>query len=302
MKKAQSGFAHLGLIILILLVGGIVGVTGWTVLVKQRDTNNQLQGVDKSADSSQPRPEDITAAVKSYYASKFTLLDQEKNSQPKKGEMGVSLHKYSPIYKVEGFGFYSNYDGGSTLYLVRSTSDYNESEALPRRVDVEVRQKIVQIYEDFGLKRDITLGNKDDGTETDYYFGKGLVCSVPGANSAISSSSASCGLVSEYREAAAKIEPLADLLPNLGPDTVLNGLKITDSKVPGYKTATLNQGGANSFGGSSALFYRKPSGQWFYFLNTQMQLPCSSFTTEDLRNAYKGVGCFGPNTESLTVQ
>ncbi len=84
--------------------------------------------------------------------------------------------------------------------------------------------------------------------------------------------------------------------------------KVVASKTPGYATLDLGVSGVTDqgeygMGGSAQLFYQMPDKSWHYFTGTQNILPCTSFSTPDLKKAYLGHGCYdtATNNEKATV-
>lgn len=303
-KKRNILIAIIGVVIVLALGAGL----GYAFFVaKDAQGSAQQSQVAQDDNSSeqenqQLQPEDVTAKIKDTYASTYTLLNLDDNSQPKSNEISIRISKQAPAYKAEGYDFYTDYDGGSKIELVSSDADSTGS-GLPKTADTTIRSDIAGIYTDFGLKKTETLGDTSMGNTIDFYIGKGLVCTIETPTAAVSTNTASCGLVASYDDAAAKVKPFADALPSATGLTVLSGLKISDSQVSGYQNATLNQSELGGAGGSVALFYKKDAGVWAYFANTQQALSCSKYDTVDLRSAFKGDSCYlDSGTGMSTVQ
>ena len=303
-KKRNILIAIIGVVIVLALGAGL----GYAFFVaKDAQGSAQQSQVAQDDNSSeqenqQLQPEDVTAKIKDTYASTYTLLNLDDNSQPKSNEISIRISKQAPAYKAEGYDFYTDYDGGSKIELVSSDTDSTGS-GLPKTADTTIRSDIAGIYTDFGLKKTETLGDTSMGNTIDFYIGKGLVCTIETPTAAVSTNTASCGLVASYDDAAAKVKPFADALPSATGLTVLSGLKISDSQVSGYQNATLNQSELGGAGGSVALFYKKDAGVWAYFANTQQALSCSKYDTVDLRSAFKGDSCYlDSGTGMSTVQ
>lgn len=303
-KKRNILIAIIGVVVVLALGVGI----GYAFFASKDAQGGDQQSQTAQGDSSseqenqQLQPEDVTAKIKDTYASTYTLLNLDDNSQPKSNEISIRISKQAPAYKAEGYNFYTDYDGGSKIELVSSDADSTGS-GLPKTADRTIRSDIAGIYTDFGLKKTETLGDTNTGNTIDFYTGKGLVCTIETPTAAVSTNTASCGLVASYNDAAAKVKPFADALPSATGLTVLSGLKISDSQVSGYQNATLNQSELGGAGGSVALFYKKDAGAWTYFINTQQALLCSKYNTVDLQNAFKGDTCYPDSgTGMSTVQ
>ncbi len=301
-KKSKKGLIlTIAGLILVLLIGVGIGYLLFTKAMPkaQKDTSQksveEAPVVQKTPDLT---PEDVITKIKSTYAAKYTLLDLEKNNQPKEGEMSVRLSQESPAYKAEGYNFYTSYDGGSTLMMMLydPSTDYE----LPTEGDTTLRTEIAGIYVDFGLEKKESRSNTGDNI--DVYLGKGLICTIESPSAPASGSGASCGSIEAYSAAAAKAKPFVDILPDATSSTIISGLKISDSKVSDYQTAQASIGSVGGFGGYAALYYKKDPGAWKFFTGTQQTLLCSSYNTTDLRNAYKGERCYVDSTHEGTVK
>lgn len=296
MGNNKNGFGVLEVLIVVVVIG-LVGVLGWTFLNAQKDV------ADDSGQTAtvQLKPEDVTAKLKNNWEAKYTLLNLDENNQPKEGELSVRVYESSPAYKVDGYDFYVSYNGGSGIYVVPhnpNPKDYN----YPKTADTALRNEIADVFQDFGLSKTGTLGEKDTGTETDVYTGEGLICTIEPPTAPTSSNTGMCGLISAYPAAAEEIKPMTDVIPGVSSSTAFGALKVTDSPVSGYQKANLGMGDINGFSGSIALLYRKDSGPWQYFKNVQNSLPCSAYSTLDLRNAFNGEACGAADGSDATVK
>lgn len=260
-----------------------------------------IPATTKRPTSATLQPEDVTAKIIGNFSARYKLLNIDENNQPENGEVSIRLGKGSPAYKVEGFNYYVSYDGGSTLVVMPynpNPTDYH----FPKAADKALRTEMASVYTDFGLVKKESRGGSSDGPPSeDVYMGRGLICTVNPPTSPTSLNWASCGLVNAYKEAATRLQPFANVLPDFGQATILAGLKISDSQVSGYQKATLSQGFIGD-GGSVAHFYKKNTGAWVYFRSTQSTGNCSDYNTPDLRNAFKGDACYDNNNQSTTVQ
>lgn len=298
MQKNQKGFSVVEIIIALAIIG-LAGYLTWLYISKQ----NQAQTNNSTSDNTQTtlQPEDVTAKIKAKYASKYKLLNIDENNQPKEGEMSIRLSKFVPPYKTEGYAYYTDYEGGSSIDIMVGPAITGNG-TLPSQADVAIRTEVAAIYSEFGLSKTGKYGYGYDNNQTDVYTGKGLICTIEEPNAGTSSTGASCGLINKYKEMAEKLLPFSKVMKNVNQSSILRGLKIADSKVSGYQTAQISQGSLDMIGGSIALLYKKGDGTWTYFANAQQSLACSEFNSDDLRNAYKGEACFTANGESSTVQ
>ncbi|NDK08995.1 hypothetical protein EOM39_07205 [Candidatus Gracilibacteria bacterium] len=254
----------------------------------------------QQSSTSMIQPEDIIEKIKSNFKSKYILLNIDENNQPKINELSIRASGGSPIYKVDGFNFYTFYSSGATLDIMPhnpNPTDYK----YPKTNDSILRKEVASIYKDFGLSKTETIGDKENSTDKEIYIGNGVICSIETQTSTISSNTATCGLINKYKEEAERIKPLADMIPNASSSTIFGNLKITNSAVSGYQKASVSMGDING-GGSVALLYKKDSGSWMYFTNAQEPPLCSAYNTTVLKNAFKGDSCYGTNDQMSIVQ
>lgn len=282
----------IGVVALLLLVGA--GLS-WFFLMQPP----KAEPTPVTTEDTQLQPEEVTTKIKSELAKDYTVQDIAINNKPSAKEVSVRVEKISPAYKVDGYVYYNNYEGGSTMTILTSGSLANE---LPAASDQDTRVMIAKTYTDFGLTKQTTTGDTNQGSSIDAYTGKGLICTVESKESAISASTASCGLIANYADAAAKLGPLATALKVTDTDAYLSNLVIKDSKVAGYQHGSLAVGSIKGGGGARALLYKKGDAAWMYFKSTQDILQCSDFNTADLRSAFKGEPCIDSNTVETVVQ
>lgn len=308
MTKNEKGFSFFEALVVIAVVA-LIGMMTWFFIEKRKKTDNDNKEASSSSVLSSPqvsggdlKPEDIVDRVKSFYGSKYKLSSStEGHTMPDKGEMFLELISASPPYQVPGYKFRSRYDGGKTISLY----PYSESpiEYSPRKEDSTLREEVAKLYADSGLLKTESIGIPLEGTGTDIYVGKGVVCSIESPDSRISSTYAACGLISEYEIASKQIKPFADALPKVD-DTFIFGVpKITNSVASGYQKAQLDQ--HYTYGsGSLALFYRKIDSAWVYFKNSVQMANCSEYNNADLRSAFRGEPCYDDsnNWATSTVQ
>lgn len=299
--KKQQGF---GAIEVVVIVGAVMllGILGWVFWSKQQKANET--GITDSGNagvvnSEQLKPAALTPdgiieKVKAAFAADYKLVDAEKNSQPKKGELSIRQAKTPPVYQPDGFDFYTDYDGGATI-----TALSQDTGSLPSDTDTSLRKKVVKIYEAAGLSNTETRGSQEAGTEQHIYIGTDLLCSIEAPATAAAGVTASCGNLSSYKAAADKIKPIADALPDpIG--SVLTQLRIEDGS-DGYQRASVSQSDPSGIGGAVAVFYRKGNDGWKYFRHTQNALPCVVFSTNELKSAFKGAACYDDMSQKLST-
>lgn len=291
-KKAnRRPLMILAIIILLGLVG--YGVYAWQNNRVAQESSKQVE-VKKVA-VIQLKPEDVNAKIKSELAKQYAVLDAEKNNQPATGQVSIRSDKASPSYKVAGYMFYTDYSGGSSIYVVTAPGAKYEP---IKQTDKQVRQQIIDTYTSLGLKKIASRGAVSDGTASSDYEGKGVICVAYDVDNSSSDSSSICGLISAYPKSAATAKPLYEALPDKSDTTILSNVRIADSLVSGYQHAGAGIGYVHAFGGAYALFYKKGNNSWVYFKSTQEAIPCSDYSTADLRNAFKGEKCYDAATNS----
>lgn len=294
MIKNNFGFGFLP-VFLVFVALSVVSVAGWTVYNNQKVDKSVTDNKAQTATS----PEDVINKIESTYSTKYKIINTDQNNQPKQGEMSVRISKKSPIYKVEGFNFYNDYEGGSTIELLPGPTTTNP---LPSDADVAIRNETSEIYKSFGMTKSGTYGNQAEANELDVYTGVNIICTVEPARAPTNLNSASCGAIDQYKVTAEVLKPIAEVTPNLDDKTYFIDLKIENSQVSGYQRASLMTGKINDMGGGTALYYKKTSGQWKFFKETQSVLNCSNYSNNDLIFAFQGQSCYGSNGENLTVK
>ena len=130
-----------------------------------------------------------------------------------------------------------------------------------------------------------------------------LICQV-GASVKDTDVAVSCEAKATYEKELSTYLPFGIALLAADTDTsniVLSNPRIQASKTSGYQTATSNVSPYLGSGGSAALFYKKTSGDWHYLTSTQSELPCTTFSTTDSKNAFAGTPCYvdGSSVDSV---
>lgn len=266
-------------IILALVLVGSLGFIYFQNLIAQKTSDSDSQAKETII----LQPEDVTDKIGEYLSANFTVLtDDPYPNQLQQNEVAYySADEWTSAYKVSGYNFFTNFKGGSTF----SISTYIEGVDIPSANDEIIRGKIVNIYLDSGLSKDTANSSDDDNN---VYVGKGLVCSVTAVSAQYDPTYVSCGLLSDYENAAETVKSLADVRNA----TSVTRWSIQDSNTDGYQTA--------SYAGNNAevLLYKKYDGDWQYFTATQAGLDCSEYNTTDIINAYMGETCYDGSQES----
>lgn len=258
-------------------------------------TNTQTQDTTSALTAA-----DVTTKAKELFAAKHTLVESsiDKPKTPKEGEVAYSVYEFAPAYKSEGYEYYTDYDGGSTLSL---TPYAGEDATLPYPVEVVIREDLVKFLTELKLEKTESRGSSEQSSVSDIYTGRGVICELTGTQNASSPTNLTCGELDKYGEMAAKVKPFADVYPLLDEKTMFSSLEIQDSETEGYQKAQVSTTEIGGIGGSAAIFYKKGDAPWVYFDNVQGPPACSDLNTVDLKNAFKGEQCYNEGVES-TVQ
>ena len=287
-KRTHHGFGILEIIIIVVVVGIIITLA-WVLFFKKQGAPNQPETKPEVTQQSQLKPQDVTKRIKESLAETYTLVDFEKNNQPKDKELSVRTEEASPPYKVDGYDYHVTYDGGSALTIISQTASPTIETTAPLKKDAEVRRKVEKVYHDLGLE---SIESQPDvsGGLRNIFIGNGLICTID-AQSSISNNSVSiCGTLSEYPAVAAAMKPFSEVLEHTDSETVLSGT-VKSSKSGDYQIATISVGNIREAGGSVAVLWKQGVGNWTLFRYTQNIIPCSAFNTTSLRNAFEGEQC-----------
>jgi len=116
-----------------------------------------------------------------------------------------------------------------------------------------------------------------------------------------------CAPTASYTETAKVQKPFYDAYRAAHPDRTTQGLaypRIIESRTKGYKIAEAGIYSESQPAGAMGLFYQTPDQKWRFFAGTQQALPCSDYSTPDLKKAYLGESCMGEDSSGLpaTVQ
>ena len=292
------GVVELAVIGIVVILITVLGWVAWDRIINSPGVKEdaEVAVTERKKDADSLAPEDVTNQMKTALEKKYKLLNIDESNQPKQGEMSIRLDKASPVYKVEGFNFYTSYDGGSSLYMMPHETDSNAD--LPTAESIALRKEVVGVYTNLGLKKTESRGDQNN---EDVYMGKGLICRVKSLTAGTSANTMNCGSVAAYKGAAEKVKPLVDALPDSSSQLVVSTPKIENSIVSGYQRASVGTGMMDSAGGAIALFYKKGSGGWTYFRHTQNALSCEVFNTDDIKAAFKGETCYDSNDKESKV-
>ena len=142
-----------------------------------------------------------------------------------------------------------------------------------------------------------------DAPVVEMYTRHERVCEVTTViQGAIEKGEVHCGEIAKLRETAALVQPFADSLTTVTPETTLRNLKEVESDAGGYDRATLDVVDGS---GSKAVgyFYKKGAGRWLHLTTSAAAvLPCGTFVSLDQQRAYLHTQCANGSKTDGTVQ
>lgn len=307
MAGRQKGFGVIEILVCVAVIG-ILGTVGW--LLYQRTQSQPATVSTTKPDTSQKStssalmPDTVIDSIKKSLAGQYELQDLDTNNQPSAGQLGYRITNTSPLYKVGGYSFYSDYKGGAAIEM--SVGPYSTNPpTLPPAGDVTVRKLVANTFTSQKLTKKETRGINDGtmNTQFDVYEGQGLTCTIQSIAEQSTLSSASCGEISKYTATAATLKPIVAAIPDATSDSIsFSNVDISDSPTQGYKRAKIGVGDVNGIGGHIALLYKTPDGAWKYLMGTQNELMCADFAASDVRAAFRGMSCLGAQDTQTTVQ
>ncbi len=291
-----------------VLVIGIAIAASWLIFDNEKAQNTQPQ--PKTTSNTSSTADLSTTALKAdarmikriqdAVTKDFKVASTNKVLDLKHDEVSIYIDKQAPEFKVEGYNFYTDSAGGSSITI---ESYRDETTKLPTAIEKDVRIKIASVLTSSALTMTGSRGTEEYGLKTDVYIGDELICTVNSPLAETHPTTVRCGFLSSYLANAVKSKPLADALPNLIPTSVIFSPTISDSKVAGYQNAEAGISDLSGAGGYQALFWRKGSGSWNFFRGTQEIIQCAAYDTIDLKNAFFGKVCFDmSNNKDSTVK
>lgn len=294
--RKQNGFGVIE-IILIVAVIGIAATLLWFFVTKNTaDTPQQTEAAPPIPAADILQPHAVTDHIREHLAEANTILDIDKNNDPKKGEVSISLEDASPPYQVDGYDYYVSYKGGSSLFV--TTPGALDTKTPPSKTDVDLRHQIAHIYHELGLESSETR-SENGKLSTNVYTGKGLICTIETDSAQISGSTAACGTIASYATAARTVKPISDIIEYDSDSTIFSNIAIKPSTSDDYSIASVSVGSTHG-GGGVALFWKHGTEEWNLFRYTQNTLSCASYTTPELRTAFDGEACFDEATNKMS--
>jgi hypothetical protein len=209
----------------------------------------------------------------------------------------------APPFKPNGFTF-----------SVRPSIDYGFGSYGTKTIvaaDVTLIQGVLTVS---GLKGNVIDPGSDVGSFYELYESDTIICSLSDQKPYSEPSSSTkydtilgCADKSDYLANAATLRPYFIVYASQSQfsttHTLITGPNITASKTAGYSTATvaISSSEYSSVGGFAGLFYVTPNKTLHYFTGTQSVLPCSKYSTDDLKKAYVGEQCYDETAKGYTT-
>lgn len=306
--KNKKGFSALAIVVVIATIG-IIGALAWAFINKSTkvDTTSIL------------KPEEFTAKVVSELSKKYKMIESTEDILPdvdagsisyrhmihsENGKDNATNNKYidgwGPIYKLEGYSFYSTASEGSSLnFNIRRKDEIDQAYGFKDR-DNKVSNAIRNLFKDLSMSKASielhTIGPYE------VYIGRGLICEISRWNEA----DVSCAPILSYEKMAKQLQDFDNVLPTKF-KTDENGSKqmyilhyfiVKDTKIPGYKVARGDVSWPNGDVSSehALLFYKNKDNQWF---NLAVG-PNGEGTCQSLANAIEGTQCIDDDNNNYS--
>jgi hypothetical protein len=301
-NQPKNHWKVLAIILGALLVLTLVAIAAIFIFTEPRTKKDDNTTESTTSKTTELSPKDVINKITSELAKDYTLVDDfaPDTAGIPNGQFVIEHRDYAPDYRVDGYEYFSNYDGSGAEQVVFYG---NGAVGLS---DDELQNKIAKIYKDFDLEKATVNINSDNDTY-EFYKGRGVVCAYD------SKVMAMCGQTSVYEAVAKETKPFTEAYVRYiteakttdeDPNASLKYQSfsrptIEDSQVSGYQTAYLSIASAGRGYGGIGKFWRQSSGEWNLHTINQELLRCSEYNTTDLRNAYKGYECFIGDTNDV---
>ncbi|HEY8886315.1 MAG TPA: hypothetical protein VIM31_02310 [Candidatus Microsaccharimonas sp.] len=291
-----------GLVIFIIILIAIILIVGGLAAYMLLLHNNQALDTANPSNTQTPTThqkltaETLVAKAKDVAQGrvKETFLDTD----------GKPYNTFSaPPFKPSGYNF-----------SVRPDVEYGFSSYGTKNVVATDLTAIQKILTDNGLVASVLDPGSDIGVYAAQYESTAIVCIIsdqkpakPSPTSTDYSMTIGCADTSAYLTNAATLRPYFIIYASQTKfdttQTLMGAPTLKASKTDGYSIATVPIGGSQygSVGGFAGLFYVTPDKTLHYFTGTQSELPCSKFSTDDLKKAYLGEQCYDEQTNNDTA-
>lgn len=203
----------------------------------------------------------------------------------------------SPSYQVKDTNYYVTTTQAYGLNIQKTVNTTSET-----GVDMVFTQGIVdEVTATFTSSQYKKTTELSSGTE---YQSDTVICTVSGADSI--PIYVTCANKNAYTKASSDLKPLVTAYRASNPDsdseTVYSLSVMRSSSVDGYQNAVVSIGSRQKNGGGGAFFYRKGSGDWKFFKQSQSAFSCSEFDSDDLKAAFADETCISDTNTDTTVK
>lgn len=293
MHKNSSGFAHLGLLLCVVIVVASVGGVGYYVFAKQKkndptSTNETSMTATVSKQTEVTDAKDIISKVSTEIPREFSQVSIDTRGAST-GNLG---------YKLPDYAFVVSTRVAQGQFVDFKPSSGDTLDTLPAGLQASIAQK----FKTAGYSEDTSqpmpgFVSSSPGSSLTYYKKGDIRCSVslsPGSSTPLT---AACANINDIKADAKIVKPFDDVYKaaNKTSSSALFSIGsqgIKTSETSGYKKAAIGFGDYEGGGGFRVLFYSKNNGPWVYFSAGQMEPACSDFNTPDIKAAFKGDACY----------
>lgn len=204
----------------------------------------------------------------------------------------------APAYQPDGYQYQVQYENETGFEYV--------APALAK--DLKKPQVVSSIAEHALTSNELVLsttqGLKEiNGVATKVYIGRGAVCTVKYENTETTQKgTVSCGDIETYVKRAADIQPFADSLNTITPQTIVKNLITAESDAGGYQRASVQMIDEKA-AQSTAYFYKKDAGRWLHLATSKdAVLACTVFASAEMQRAFLNVPCKDAANATVKVQ
>lgn len=297
----DKGFAHVGLMVMVIIVIAAIFGTGWYVVSKQKKADNSQASQATTTSSAKPasaNPEDVIKKISADIPPQFSQITIDtRGDGTSYSSYQVSGYKFVTLHKVDK-GQFVNF---------KPTSGYTLD-----TVPSDLKASLVKIFEESSYSEDTSqptpayYASEPGGAEL-HYKKDDVRCSADITGGSSTPLQVSCSYIQDFEKDAKALKSFDDAYKAANPKYadsiyVIGDQGIKDSQTPGYKTANISFGDFNYGDGFGTLFYSKNNGPWTYFQAGQSTPSCGDFNSADLKAAFKGFDCYDSSNSNSTVQ
>ena len=291
-KRRSRPFLVVLLTLLIATLGGIATMAVYTLYFDTPTTNQERQ------------PAEVKTEKKLTAANLVSMLQQNMT-----GTTVPEQAPNPPAIKIAGKTFYTQIRAANSLVASRAET------VASAQADVE-RANLVKLLKDQGFEENSLTPADAEITYRGELTHKDVACTLQQTRTLNNSAadhliSVACANMTDYTKLAATQQPFMTAFGNDGSVsiqrvTAIGAPNVAMSATQGFQTAELPlmgyaDGEQPTSNGFMALFYQTPDRVWHFFKTTQSIVPCSEYSSIDLKKAYIGNRCTGPNNQELKV-